>query len=557
MNALVHLVAKSVRSGWNATGIAREQSKLKVAFITAFSIGWLGSLGYLFYEMFGFLHRMGGAGFVLIPKMFSLFFFGLGAMLLVSGGIAAYSGLYQSREMRMLLTSPVPMRDLIYYKFAEAALLSSWAFFFIILPFIGAYAAHRGLGPMIAIWTVSFSLPFVMLCSGVGMLITLLFVRWVPRTQFFAMLGLVVCALLAALALYYAPRLRAEISNPDVLAIAQMIPGYRLAGSPLLPSYWLSEGVMSLTRGDWGRGLMFWLCLATSLGMLAMLLGKVGEWVFYEGYQRSNLPGLSGDRRGDTLLPWLHRVLPFRQSDVRAFLIKDIRIFLRDPAQWTQALIFFGLLGLYFLNIRGLRYDHMEEMWKGLVGFLNVFSLSAVLCSLAARFVYPQLSLEGQGIWVVGLSPTSMPRILMIKYWTSLFWMLLGGITLTFLSGNMLRLTPEMTVITIVLISLNCISLAGLANGLGALHIDLEVKSPSAIISGFGGTLNLVLSLLVILLNVLPAGIVVHLHAAGRLAPAARDSWLWTCLGSSILVALVFAWVPMRLGRHHLQHRDY
>jgi ABC-2 type transport system permease protein len=557
MRAFAHLVEKSLRSGWNATGLAREQAKLKLAFISCFSAGWLASLGWLFYQMFDFLHRMGGVGFVLIPKMFSLFFFGLGCMLVVSGGIAAYSGLYQSREMRALLTSPIPVRDLLYYKFSEAALLSSWAFFFIILPFIGAYAAHRDLGGWIAVWTLSFSLPFVMVCSGLGVLLVMLLVRWAPRRRWFSLLCLTALAAVAWWLFAHSRGLRAELVNPDAFAIARMIPGYHLASHPLLPSHWLAEGVMALTRGQWTRGFLFWACLASSLGVLLMLVGKVGEWVFYEGYQRSTVPSGPSRPRAEALLPWLEGLLPFRAPDVRAFLVKDARIFLRDPAQWSQALIFLGLLSIYFLNIRGLRYDRMDPDWRGLVGFLNVFSLSAVMCSLSARFVYPQLSLEGQSIWVVGLSPSSMTRVLRVKFWTSLLWMLVGGVALTWMSGRMLRLDPEMAGVTVALIALNCLALAGLANGLGALYLDTEVKSPSAIISGFGGTLNLVLGLLIILLNVLPATTVMHLASMGRVPEGRQWPWLGLALGGSCVLSLLFAALPLRLGRRHLETRDY
>jgi len=42
--------------------------------------------------------------------------------------------------------------------------------------------------------------------------------------------------------------------------------------------------------------------------------------------------------------------------------------------------------------------------------------LSAVMCSVGARFVYPQLSLEGHGFWIVGMSPVTMGRVLFSKF---------------------------------------------------------------------------------------------------------------------------------------------
>ena len=42
---------------------------------------------------------------------------------------------------------------------------------------------------------------------------------------------------------------------------------------------------------------------------------------------------------------------------MRLLIVKDLRLFRRDPVQWSQFLIFFGLLVLYFLNIRRFSYS--------------------------------------------------------------------------------------------------------------------------------------------------------------------------------------------------------
>ena len=45
---------------------------------------------------------------------------------------------------------------------------------------------------------------------------------------------------------------------------------------------------------------------------------------------------------------------------IRLLLLKDLRTFCRDPAQWSQFLIFFGLLAFYFLNIPRLGLRRSE-----------------------------------------------------------------------------------------------------------------------------------------------------------------------------------------------------
>ena len=233
--------------------IAREQSPLKVLVISLFSICWLIGLWYIFYESFRFMHNMGGVGMVLIPRLFALFFLGLAFMLMLSGAITSFSAIYQSRETRFLLTQPLTIREIMYYKFMESSLFSSWAFFFVIVPFIGAYASYRGLSPSIAIWTISFSVPFVMLCSGMGMLLTLILVRWLPfgRKLLFIAVGLV--AIIVLKVLFVGLEVQHSLYD-NGLQLSKIIPGLELSGNAMLPSWWIAEGVMSFTREQWGRG---------------------------------------------------------------------------------------------------------------------------------------------------------------------------------------------------------------------------------------------------------------------------------------------------------------
>jgi len=181
MTPLLALVGKDLRSHHNLGHILRRQSGFKVAFILLFAAVLLGGLFALFLDGFRFLSSLGGAGFMITRHLFALFFLGLSGMLLLSGIVTSYSTIFRSRDIPFLLSTPLETRDLIVYKSVESALLSSWAFFFITLPFAAAYAWHEKLGLVFGLWTLLFSIPLLSLCSGLGTLISLLLVRWFPR----------------------------------------------------------------------------------------------------------------------------------------------------------------------------------------------------------------------------------------------------------------------------------------------------------------------------------------------------------------------------------------
>jgi ABC-2 type transport system permease protein len=225
--------------------------------------------------------------------------------------------------------------------------------------------------------------------------------------------------------------------------------------------------------------------------------------------------------------------------------------------QWSQALIFFGLLALYFSSIRSFHYNRLPPEWRNMIAFLNVFSVAAVQCSLASRFAYPQLSLEGQAFWMLGLAPTSTRRILLTKFCLAATAMVTVSLLLILLSTRMLRVAPQTRLVALAIMMAVSLAVAGLSTGLGAVFLDLKKSNPAAIVSGFGGTVNLVLSLLFMLAAILPFGAVFHLGFLGRLPPAAVPRALaWAFLWLAVITP-VTAVVPLVIGRRAMQSRDY
>lgn len=45
--------------------------------------------------------------------------------------------------------------------------------------------------------------------------------------------------------------------------------------------------------------------------------------------------------------------------------MKDIKLFWRDPTQWSQFVIFFGIMAIYIANIRNSSRLYESEFWRG------------------------------------------------------------------------------------------------------------------------------------------------------------------------------------------------
>ncbi len=546
-------------NGWrhtlNLRIILRRESAFKVGFITCFALAFEVGLMLLFLDGFRFLNQLGGAGRLILNHLFSLFFLGMGAMLAVSGVVTAYSTFFSSDEIPFLLTHPVPLSELVLYKFGQAANYASWSFSFVVIPFVAAYAWFLELTPWFVAWTLLFSIPFLVLCAAVGTVIALLLVRWSPSGRLLR--ALVITAALAAVVLAAVTWRRAYDPGQDAeFTLTRLIPGLRPASNRLAPSWWMAEGILELTRREWGRGLMLWGTLASTALLGVTAVEWIGRATFLASWRRV-CAGKRQARRRAVLFAGLESRLGWMGPDLRAMMLKDVRTFFRDPTQWGQAAVFFGLLLLYFANLRNFRYHSLPEAWRNTIAFLNVFSVSAVICSLGSRFVYPQLSLEGHGFWIIGLSPVPMRRVLTAKFLLAVLALTPVSAALMLLSGAMLQAAPQVRLLAVGLSV--CISLAvcGLSTGLGACFLNLESRNPAAIVSSFGGTLNLVLSLAFMLGAIVPFGFLFHLRVTRALGPALVQRGALAAAAWVLLITTLAVAAPLYAGRRRLDRRDY
>jgi ABC-2 type transport system permease protein len=549
------LAMKSRRHIANGARIFRAQSRFKVWFTGIFALFCEAGLLAIFLDAFRHLDKMGGVGLMIIDRLFTLFFFGTGLMLTFSGIVTSYATIFRSEEIPFLITRPFQMSEIVSYKFLESTWLSSWAFSFIVIPFVGAYAWHEQMSALLALWTLLFSVPFLIICSGLGTIVSLLFVRWFPGMRFMRVCGV---ALLVGLGIgaYKLSHEAYGLSNEFQMNLTRMIPGLNLASSALLPSWWVSEGIMALARYEWYRGVMLLGMVVSTALMIYVTIEWLGGLTFYEGWQR--IAGSRGfGRRSPLLLRRLDGAFAVMPSDIRAMVMKDLRIFVRDPMQWSQVLIFFGLLALYFVNLRSFRYHALPDNWRNTIAFLNVFSVSAVMCSLSSRFVYPQLSLEGQGFWIIGLSPVTMRRVLLTKFSLSLAGMLVVSAGLMLISCSMLKAAPLTTTMALLVACAMSFAVSGLSTGLGTIFLDLDQRNPVAIVSGFGGTLNLVLSLAFMLGAIVPFGLVIHFHTLHRFSPHLLTRYLFMSGSWLVLITLAATAIPLWLGVRSLTRREF
>jgi ABC-2 type transport system permease protein len=546
---------------WRRLKSVRSQSRLLTGLIAGFVVGYLWFSFWLFKRGIEFVETFPGLGTVLTERLLFLLFAFLFVLLLFSNLVISYTNLFRNRETAFLLALPLSRQAIFQWKFIESAILASWAFLFLIAPLLAAYGLTHGVTWHFYGMTVLLTALFIVLPSVAGSWLAVNLARYMDRRAFQIVTVTLGGAILTGAWLWLAPEpITDEMFETRVLAVLdRLLDKTRFAQFPFLPSYWLSSGVVYWSEGAFGSSMFFGLVLLSHVlffGSLAFTrMGNIfyeassvvqsrgsvlGRWEWFKAWQRRRQRfeyGIGPTEIFFRLFFWL-------SPDRRALLVKDARMFWRDTTQWGQTLVLFGLLGVYIVNLRHFSHQLSNPFWVSLVSYLNLGACALNLATLTTRFVYPQFSLEGKRLWIVGLAPLGMPQIVRAKFHLALGASLVVTLGLILLSCRMLQMPWERTFFFAGAIAIMAFTLNGLAVGLGVLYPNFKEDNPSKIVSGFGGTFCLVLSFLYIAASVV-------LLALGTPWTRGGDASAWLKAGGWTVFALLSAGlglIPLRAG---------
>ena len=515
---------------------------------------WISSL-FLFVKGFNFLESFPGIGNLIGDRILCIAFGIIFFMLIVSTAIVSYSTHYKSNELPPLFSKPIRHSSIFLYKSVQAIFLSSWASIFLISPLLVAYGITKSLGASFYIISIVF-FPATFVISGmIGIVITMLIVGHIRGKVLKRLWTISIIMLLAIVFIvFYFHKSEVETDNVVLLTLNQLLSHTRIFLFPLLPSFWVSEGLICLSKSEVSEALFYFLLLLTTASVCVI----IGEALAKRLYLNSWLGSQGAYKEGKGILAekveLLSPMLRFIRADLRSFVIKDLKTFLRDPQQWSQALIFFGLLFVYVINLRRMPYDIEAVFWRKMILFLNVTSIITILAMLSARFAFPLVSFEGKRFWITMLSPMNLREIILEKFWVTGVGLLIMGEVLIILLNIMLKTSFPILFISTGIVAVASFSLAGLSIGIGSLFPDFREENFAKISSGFGGVLLLVLSIVYICLLIISAAIPVFVvKETSRFVFASS-----IIAGVAIItVSLVSATVPLLLGIRALERRDF
>lgn len=529
----------------------------RVVVVSAVAMGFWSVAFMLALRLLRYFRGAEDIGDLLAAKLLAMILLSFGSILLLSNTIAALSNFFLSRDLDQLAAAPVRSGALYRARLAETALHSSWMVVLLLVPLIGAYGvAYRG-GADFVLFAVGVLVPFLLIPAALGSGVTLLLVNVFPARRTRDLLSVIAAMAIAGLVLLFRAARPEQLARPEGFAnFMQFVAALDTPSSPWLPSEWVSEAIVRYLRGK-----AAWPPLVRLWGVAAALVA-VGHVLYARGWRRAYSMAQEGaTKRGTarTQRPWLDRALSFLGPLRRELVLKELRVFARDSTQWSQLVLLAVLLVVYVANVRYLPLDGagVTVLLRNLIPFLNLALAGFVLASIAARFVFPSVSLEGRALWLLRSSPLPVRELLWAKFWVGAIPLLLLALLLVGATNLMLKVQPFVHTVSLVSITALVFPLTALALSYGTFHPQYDSENAAQIPTSFGGLLFMITAIgligTVAFLSGRPAARWVVAEHFGREADA-MEMILPFALGLAVCASCTV--VPLVLARRKLERLE-
>ena len=553
----------------------------------------LGTVGVVFWLLvFGVLFRVlryfrgvAEIGPLLAGKLLSLVLLSFFAILLLSNVITALSSFFLAKDLDLLVSAPVDWLDLYLAKLAETMVHSSWMVAVMAVPILTAYGVVYDGGWLFAPYAVFIFLPLLTIPAVIGTALTLILVNVFPARRTRDILSIITIAAAGVLVLLFRMIRPEQLARPEGFqSLLDFITLLRTPTSPALPSEWATSGFMGFLVGplDVLPILLLWSTAAASV-VIGALLHRA---MYAAGFTKAQ----EGAERYVTGRLWqllLNPILKPLAVSKREFIIKDLKLFFRDTTQWSQLILLGVLVIIYLFNIQALplfRGEQVPFLLVSVISFLNLglagfvlssiaagcrheehvwtqlpYAVVAALASIAARFIFPSISLEGRQMWLLRSSPLDLRALMWSKYWIGTVPLLVIALVITIFTNVLLRATPFMMTLGIVTIILLTLAISALALGFGALYPQFETENAAQIPTSFGGLVFMMTTIAlvagVIVLEAVP--VYGYMNATFRGQEVSVTSAMIAAFAGVIALCAAATAVPLIVGLRRMESFEF
>jgi ABC-2 type transport system permease protein len=482
----------------------------------------------------------------LLRNLTAMVFLVATVVLFSSGMTAAIGAFFTDLDLDLYHAAPRSKTRIVISRWLKTLLQSATLVYIFVVPLFAAYAVQYGKpwtfhAPMLINLALLLSIPV-----SVASLVIVLLVRFFPVRrvhQIVATLAILVLTLaVVAFRVSRPERFFAEINTDDVARALRQI---ELPSMDAYPSTALAD---LMTNDD---SPFFAKTIAIPAVLLFALFVAVARRAYFPAFVRAReslAPVALGSAAATRLLD---RLFGRASPPVRALIAKEIRILVRDVAQWSQLFLMAALLFIYLYNVRMLPLG--GDARATLVAYANLGMAGFVIAAICLRFAYPSVSAEGKAFWLVQTSPVSYREFLRVKVLVYAAPLTLFALVLTALANVILDANLVVWSFTLFGASLLAITLVSLGVGMGAYAPDFNIENPLQVGLSLGGFAYMAVSLMYVgAMMLLMSRPVMH-YFFWKMFGADRDA-LSSALPLVIALTLsaALAVIPLRIAERRL-----
>ena len=537
---------------------SRGSARLFILVVAAL-LFWGGIFAFL-YKILKALEQVPDVGPLLAGKILGvalLTFFGI---LVLSNVITSLSSFFLAKDLDLLVSAPVDWLRLYSAKLGETLLHSSWMVALMAVPVFAAYGVVFRGGPLFVPYAILTVAPLLVLPAVAGSALTLTLVNVFPARRTRDLLSIVALGTVGGLILLFRLIRPERLASPEGFRnLLEFIAVLRTPTSPYLPSEWAAQAVMGYLRG---RVDVLPLALLWSTAAAFVVLGaSLHRRLFAPGFTKAQE---AAERfvRGTLWRRTVGALLYFLPVAKREFVIKDVKLFFRDTTQWSQLILLAVLVVVYLFNIKTLPLHRGEAVgffYITLVSFLNLGLAGFVLAAIAARFIFPAVSLEGRHMWLLRSSPLDLRALLWSKYWVGTIPLLGLALLLTGVTNMLLEVRPFMMVLGLVAIVSLTFAIGALALSFGALFPQFETENAAQIPTSFGGLVYMMatVALLTVVIFGLWQGVFQYVRSIYLGQPVVVDAWMIGWFAATAALCAVVTATALRAGLRRMERLEF
>ncbi len=558
MNALALVIAPKWRTA--LTRFRQGQSRGKALIIGGVGlIFWLAVFGVL-YRVLGYFRGVEEIGPLLAAKLLSLALLSFLSILLLSNVITALSSFFLAKDLDLLVSTPVDWLHVYLAKLGETLVHSSWMVALMAVPILAAYGVRYDGGWLFGFFAVAVVLPILIMPAVIGSAVTLILVNVFPARRTRDLLSVIAIAAAGGVVLLFRLIRPERLARPEGFqSLLDFITVLRTPTSPLLPSEWSTDAVMGYLVGpfDWFPVIALW-----SSALATVVLGAMLHYALYPtGFTKAQ-EGAERFVKGWLWAALLNPLFSPLSVSKREFVIKDLKLFFRDTTQWSQLILLGVLVVIYLFNIRALPLFTGEQVPFYLVtviSFLNLGLAGFVLAAIAARFVFPAISLEGRQMWLLRSSPLDLRALLWSKYWIGTVPLVVLALVITVFTNVILRATPFMMAVSAGTIVLLTLAISAMALGFGALYPQFETENAAQIPTSFGGLVFMMstIALLAVVIVIEAVPVYGYLRANFRGQSVSVDATMLVAFAAVVAICVAATVVPLRVGLRKMESFEF